>query len=373
MSGIAKKQTKSVDRAAGLASFYAAMIGPRKSVAKSEPFVDDVDEGESATFVAFAERERRKIMDLGIPPNDHVYNTEIKRRWEMSGGGKSVKKATSKGTSTPTSLVTSCAVKVAKEELSTDNHAHTHHLVDSKLDASVAKAMRVEFAGTVNDKFLYKNVDESKGGKQSVKKTIKKKELKEKTISFKAETSKPAPIEAGEAFAHSKPSPFKPFPPASGKKHKSDDSVGIPKKPKSKDIAEYGTQAAAGRLMQKCDSTEARAAIQTLLAHFGVELSAKVLASKSITYNEAVEMARQLHYETDCGEDDADADEKKHAPDYNVGGNNDSDDAEEAEDTPHDLVKQEVLFQARRGRKVEDENEAEAADEGEAVIDEGLI
>eukprot|EP00966_Prymnesium_polylepis_P305435 7057852-Prymnesium_polylepis.1 len=118
MSAAAKKPVKSDARANSIVSFVAAMGKPRKVAPKKEAIVVVDDDDADDTFAAFAEREKKKIMDLGIEPDESYLNADINRRWEMSGRGKSVAlkaKAASKGSATST-LRVSKAVKVEKKE-----------------------------------------------------------------------------------------------------------------------------------------------------------------------------------------------------------------------------------------------------------------
>ena len=342
MSVAAKKPAKSDARAASIASFMSAMGEPRKVVPKKEAAVVVVDDDDADdTFASFAEREKKKILDLGIEPDEEYLNAEINRRWEMSGRGKSVAlkaKASSKGSATVTS---SKVVKPEKKEKdSAEDGGATMHMIDTKLDAATAKAMGVEFAGEIKGKFLYKNIEakDVQEGKEGTK-----------ANESKTEVAKPSSV----AAAKPKPSPkVKSSPPpkasssGSSKKRKAEEKAAkSEKKAKLKDeevdfgdlaqSAEHWTQVAAGRLMVKCaDNAEARAHIQGLLNVFGVTLSAKVLASKSVSLTEVSELARQMHYETDNGEDEEEEEEEdaphEDMPHYFV-GKDDSDD-DEAED-----------------------------------------
>jgi hypothetical protein len=347
MIAAAKKPAKSEARAAGIASFMSAMGEPRKVVPKKEAAVVVLDDDDADdTFASFAEREKKKILDLGIEPDEEYLHAEINRRWELKGRGKSVAlkaKATSKGPATVTSSKVVNPEK--KEKESAEDGEPFMHMIDTKLDAATAKYMGVEFAGEIKGKFLYKNIEakdvqEGKEGK--------------KANESKAEVAKPSAV----AAAKPKPSPkAKSSPPkaaslsGSSKKRKTEEKAAFKsdKKAKAKDedeidfgdltqSAEHWTQVAAGRLMVKCaHNAEARAHIQGLLNVFGVTLSAKVLASKSVSHTEVSELARQMHYETDNGEEDEE-EEAPHedAPHYFVGKDDSNDDEDEEDEEADD-------------------------------------
>ena len=338
MSAAAKKPAKSDARAASIASFMSAMGEPRKVSPKKEAVVVVVDNDDDAddTFASFAEREKNKILDLGIEPDEEYLYAEINRRWELKHGSKSVAlkaKATSKGSATVTS---SKVVKPEKNEKeSAEDGDPPMHMIDTKLDAATAKAMGVEFVGEIKGKFLYKNVKE-------VKEVKKAKESKTDV----------AKASATMAVAKPKPSPkAKSLPPpraslsGSSKKRKAEEAAfKSNKKAKAKDeeevdftdlaqSAEHWTQVAAGRLMVKCaHNAEARAYIQGLLNVFGVTLSPKVLSSKSVSLTEVSELARQMHYETDNGEEEEEAEDDEADEADEVEQEEAEDDEEEAED-----------------------------------------
>ena len=346
MSAAAKKIVKSDARANSIASFVAAMGAPRKVSPKKQAVVLDDDGAVVTSFAAFAEREKKKIMDLGIEDDESFLNTEINRLWEMSGRGKSVAlkaKAASKGSATPTSK----ADKVEKEDVwyVDEPPEVSMHIMDSKLDAAIAKTMGVEFAGEIKGKFLYKNV-EVKEAKQPIKKV---KEPTAELAKLSASAAKPKPSPKAKPPPKAKPSPSSSKAVSSGgssKKRKSDDAAAKSGKKKAKvedeeavdyddrdQSAEHWTQVAAGRLMVKCkQQPEARVHLQGLLNVFGVELPAKVLSSKTVTFNEVSELARQMHYETDNGEDD----EEEEAPHEDAIGKDDSEEDEEDKEDEDD-------------------------------------
>lgn len=263
MRGAANKLITSDARAASISSLIATM-GELKVASKKEAVVVVHDDDADDTFAIFAEREKKKILDLGIEPDEAYLNAEINRRWEMSGLGKSVAlkaKSASEGTLTPKAKVKDENEEPADEE---SPEKGSMYIFDIKLDAATAKALGVEYAGEIKGKCIYKDVE------TKAKAAIKPKPEDHKFLVKGAESN--------------------------------DD-----------DLAHHWTHIAAARLTVKCTSVpEARPHVQALLKVFGVEMDSSghfhFAGKDDPPIAEIHELARQMHYESD-DEDDVVEDE----------------------------------------------------------------
>ena len=280
---------------------------------------DDDDDDHVDEFAAFAAKERSNISDLGIKASEAWITAEINRRWSSyksdidssplrNGSKVNVKKSPAKKES--------CETKASDAG---DSDSNGIRLVKERIPDGALEALKLQFVCEIKGQFMYKDIPTDKMEEESV--------AKEHEASVGGSSSKKG--SPGKSAMSKKPSETKKngkVPIESGKSSK-----GITKGKKasarpnvlttSQRGAELWSQISTGRLVMKCTgSDEKRAWVQQGLELFGVEISdeQKEATEMREDYLECIELARQLHYETEdegegaaaAAEDDMDDDDE---------------------------------------------------------------